>query len=122
MIQFWVDKYNLLRRYSTNVIFNYDVSLLVFKIFQMMVIVFVIGKLLFIYYTRPDTGYSVINIITAVIALGYTVFVWVLPKNVEESLFESLYLETESFSDCLKRKCFVKNYWRANEATGCAIE
>jgi hypothetical protein len=46
-IQYWIDKYNLFRRYSCPLDFNIDLTKLVFKAFECSILIFAIGTFIF---------------------------------------------------------------------------
>lgn len=46
-IQYWIDKYNLFRRFSLPVSFNFALSRIVFKIFRLSLLAFAVGNFLF---------------------------------------------------------------------------
>lgn len=46
-VQYWIDKYNLFRRFSMPISFNYTLSRAVFKIFQTSLFAFALGNFLF---------------------------------------------------------------------------
>ena len=79
-IQYWVDKFNLFRRFNAPVIYSYSLSILIFKIFQSVVVLFALGTFLFIPYAH-NSGYTILNFVTLGVAIAYTVLVWVMPHS-----------------------------------------
>ena len=80
-IQYWVDKVNLFKRFNAPVTFSYSLSVLIFKIFQSVVLLFALGTFLFIPYAHKHSGYTILNYITLLVAIIYTILVWAMPAS-----------------------------------------
>ena len=120
-VQYWVDKCNLLRRFSCPINFSYQLTLLTLVIFQFVVPLLTIGNFLFKPYINEE-GHSAFDIIALVLSLAYIVAVLVTPKNWEEKIYQFSETEVKTYSHCLKKKCFARCYWRSNPGTAFARE
>ncbi len=71
--QYWLDKYNLFRRFSCPLDFNFFLTRLAFKAFECSLLVFAIGTFIFDMQIRIDSEpkYKLINLISVAIAGGY---------------------------------------------------
>ncbi len=87
-IQYWVDKYNLFRRFSCPTDFNYrlftGISILTFKIFEYSLFFFALGNLLLAPRIHTDSsrgGYSTINIVSLILVILYYFIMFIMPKT-----------------------------------------
>jgi hypothetical protein len=69
---YWINKYNLFRRYTPDDI-SYQLTDLMLKSYEPVIILFALGNLIWHTEIRPDasTGLTILTIITLVIALAY---------------------------------------------------
>jgi len=81
--QYWVDKYNLFVRFSSPTDFNYSLSRSTFKTFQLSILFFTLGNLLFSQqiHSPDEKGYKIVNWISFVIALIFSLLVVFIPKK-----------------------------------------
>jgi hypothetical protein len=118
--QYWLDKYNLFRRFSCPLDFNFFMTRLAFKAFECSLLVFAIGTFIFDRQIRVDDApkYKVINLVNVAIA-GLYVYVAVLgPERLERKIFaeEDEYYH-KPYEHFLKKKVFKRTYWTENPAT-----
>ena len=84
LVQYWVDKYNLFRRFNASVVFSYQMTLFMFKIFHLTIPISAIGKLLFLPYTSMSDASILLNILLVILACAYTLFIWLMPSWLEK--------------------------------------
>ena len=83
-VQYWVDKYNLFKRFSCPTNFNYRFSMFTLKIFECSIFFFALSNLLFapIIHTNNHGGDDrTINIVSVYLAFIYCVSIFFLPKK-----------------------------------------
>jgi hypothetical protein len=83
-IQYWVDKYNLFKRFSCPTDFNYRLSMFTLKIFECSIFFFALGNLLFaptIHTNTHGSDYRIINIVSVSLAFVYCLAIFFLPKK-----------------------------------------
>ncbi len=84
IIQYWVDKYNLFKRFSCPTNFNYRLSMFTLKIFECSIFFFALGNLLFaptIHTNNHGGDYRIINIVSVSLASVYCLAILFLPKK-----------------------------------------
>ena len=82
--QYWVDKYNLFKRFSCPTNFNYRLSIFTLKIFECSIFFFALGNLLFaptIHTNSRGSDYKIINIISLILAFAYCLAIFIVPKT-----------------------------------------
>lgn len=124
LVQYWVDKYNLFKRFSCPTDFNFRLSRMTLKAFEFSVFVFALGNYIFsftIHPTKDESEYHVINLIALLLALAYCIAIVLLPKKWFERIDVESY-ETASYNQCLQNESFNKVYWLSNPATSFAQE
>ena len=81
-VQYWVDKFNLFKRFSCPVNFDYRLSQGILKLFDFSLILFALGNFVF----APDVHetawqWTAINIITLCISTIYCILIAFMPKK-----------------------------------------
>ena len=124
LVQYWVDKFNLFRRFSCPVNFNYRLSRFIITIFECSVFLFALGNFIFApeVHSEEYLKWSAVNWITIAIALAYVLAVLLLPKKWEDKIFNFGELENMPYSTCIKQGLFNKVYWLSNPGTNFAKE
>ncbi len=83
---------------------------------------FALGNLVFSYYLE-DYKFSILNIVTVILAFVFTICVWIAPRKVERKLFgEYEVSDVISYSQCIEEYRFKATYWNQNPATFCVDE
>ena len=116
IVQYWVDKYNLFRRFSNPVAFGQDLVRLINKSFEFSLFVFALGFYLWQSSVHFDTpaGIRVINIITLVIATIWSLFTVLAPPRVKSKIFgeEEVSFEHITYDHYRRTGAFLKTYFR----------
>jgi hypothetical protein len=102
-IQYWIDKYNLFQRFSCPTDFDFRLSRKVLYAFETSVLIFALGNYVFslvIHPTKDETEYHIINLVALILALVYSLAIYLLPKSWFERI-DSESCETASYSQCL---------------------
>jgi hypothetical protein len=112
--QYWLDKYNLFRRFSCPLDFNFFLTRLAFKAFECSLLVFTIGNFIFDMQIRVDTEpkYKLINLISVAIAAGYVYLAVLGPEWLERKIFaeeEEFYHRSYGYYD--DKNSFRRTYW-----------
>jgi hypothetical protein len=114
--QYWVDKYNLLRRFSNPVAFGQDLVNLVMKAMEFSVFVFALGFFLWQsdVHFNSTAGFKAMNIITLVIATVYTAFAIIVPSRIKDRLFgeDIATFEHITYDHYRSQGTFLKTYFR----------
>lgn len=79
LIQYWVDKYNLFRRFSVPVNFTYRLSRLTVKILEASILIIALGNVLFASWVNEEKKLTPINYVTLGIAIIYSAVVIFTP-------------------------------------------
>lgn len=116
-LQYWVDKYVLLRRSSLKYHFGYFLCNETSKLFESSVFALGLGNFIFSLYIH-NFQLSVISVVGFGIATVFTILVWVTPKKLEAIIFGQYeYNEKYTYDDCLHDGKFQATYWAQNPAT-----
>lgn len=84
IVQYWIDKYNLFQRFSCPTDFDFRLSRMTLKIFEISVLVFALGNYIFslkIHATKVETKYHIINLVGLLLAVAYSLAIFFLPKK-----------------------------------------
>ncbi len=82
IFQYRIDKYNLFKRFSSPTNFSYRLSMFTLRIFELSILFFALGNLLFaptIHTNSHGGGYTIINISSVCLALAYCLAIFFLP-------------------------------------------
>ena len=73
IVQYWLDKYNLFRRFSCPLDFDFFLTRLAWKAFECSLLVFAVGTFIFDMEIRVDAApkYKMINLINVVVSAAY---------------------------------------------------
>jgi hypothetical protein len=87
--QYWLDKYNLFRRFSCPLDFNFFLTRLAWKAFECSLLVFTVGTFIFDMQIRIDSEpkYKLINLVSVAIAGAYVYFAVFGPDWLERKIF-----------------------------------
>lgn len=87
-LQYWVDKYNLFRRYSSPVDFGADLIRRIFKMFEFNVLFFAAGYFFWSFTVHFDspTEYRSICIFNVAIAFIYVALTLLLPPKIRRKI------------------------------------
>lgn len=89
IVQYWIDKYNLFQRFSCPTDFDFRLSRTTLKIFEISVLIFALGNYIFsfkIHTTKEETEYHIINLISLLLAVAYSLAIFFLPKKWFEKI------------------------------------
>jgi hypothetical protein len=118
--QYWLDKYNLFRKFSCPLDFDFFLTRLAFKAFECSLLVFAVGTFIFDMQIRVDAApkYKLINLISVAIAGGYVYVAVFGPEWLERKVFaeEEEYYH-KPYEHFVKKKVFRRTYWTENPAT-----
>jgi hypothetical protein len=84
IIQYWIDKYNLFQRFSCPTDFDFRLSRMTLKIFEISVLVFALGNYIFsfkIHATKEEKEYHIINLVALLLSVAYSLAIFFLPKK-----------------------------------------
>jgi hypothetical protein len=126
ILQYWVDKYNLFRRFSTPVPFGQDLVTLVNRSFEFNLFMFAVGFFIWqssVHFDTPTT-YRVINIITLFIATAWVSFSIFVPRHIKDKMFgeQAISYERLTYTYYRSQGQFAKTYFRESPATFCLKE
>jgi hypothetical protein len=87
-LQYWIDKFNLFRRYSSPVDFGTDLIRWIFKIFEFNILFFAAGYFFWSFTVHFDspTGYRSVCIINISIAFIYVALTLFVPTKIRRKL------------------------------------
>ena len=115
-IQYWVDKYKLFKRQSAPIDVNYDFGRMVFRVFEVSILLFAVGYCLWSLDIHYDKGvnFTILNLVSVGIALLYVGFVMFAPARIKGLAFRDF-----SAPDCLSYydKKFPSTYRKFNPAS-----
>lgn len=114
IVQYWIDKYNLFRRFSCPLDFNFFLTRLIFKAFECSILIFAVGTFLFDMEIRVENApkYKMINLINILIAAGYVYLAVLAPERWEKKIFaEDDDYYHKPYENFLKKKTFKRTYW-----------
>ena len=114
-IQYWLDKYNLFRRHSYPTDLGADLNLMIFKIFEICLLLSAVGHLVWDTSIHFDitVGFKTINIINASIALIYIGISFLASKNITKRVFsQGTSFEHHQYRYYLDNKKFRKTFYR----------
>lgn len=122
-IQYWVDKYNLFRRFSSPAPFGQDLIRMVLKSFEVSLLIFVVGYIFWGSQVHYDSQpiYRTLNLINLVIAVLYTAFSLFVPYRLKVKILgeDEQSFERLPYSHYRSKNTFEKTFWRENPATAC---
>lgn len=122
-IQYWVDKYNLFRRFSSPAPFGQDLIRMVLKSFEVSLLIFVIGYVFWGSQVHYDSKplYHTLNLINLLIAVLYTAFSLFVPYRIKVKILgeDDQSFEHLPYSHYRSKNAFEKTFWRENPATAC---
>ena len=89
-IQYWVDKFNLFKRYSCSIDYGSELIGLIFKYFEISAFLFTIGFLLWDIqiHTESSALSRVLNVINLVISIGYISFQLFIPLRWKQKIMK----------------------------------
>ena len=87
-LQYWVDKYNLFKRFSSPAPFGVDLIRLILKCFEFSLLFFTIGFLFWdhIIHFDPSTTSRILNIVNLAITVIYASFIIFVPPSMKKKL------------------------------------
>lgn len=125
-VQYWVDKYNLFRRFSNPVAFGPALVDLVIKAFEFSLFVFAVGFFIWQSDVHFDItpGFRVMNIITLVIAILFTIYAILVPSRIKNKIVgqDVISFEHINYDHYRSTGAFLKTYFRESPATFCLKE
>lgn len=89
-LQYWVDKYNLFRRFSYPVDMGPSLNRMIIKIFELSILMAAVGHMVWdakIHYDS-SASFKTLNIINLAIAALYTSISMVAPYSISKRVFE----------------------------------
>ena len=124
-IQYWVDKYNLFRRYSYPNDLGAKINRLIFKSFEASILITAIGQ--FVWdsniHQSITPGFKAINIINLCLAAIYIGIVFFAPQSLANKFFrENTRFEHHQYRYYLEKGRFSKTFYHENPATSCLKE
>lgn len=125
-IQYWVDKYNLFRRFSSSTPFGQDLIRIILKSFEVSLLLFVAGFFVwdsFIHYDSKPL-FRTLNIINIAITVVYICFSAFVPYRIKAKCFgeDNVSYERLPYSHHRAKNAFEKTFWRESPATSCLKE
>jgi len=88
LLQYWIDKINLFRRYASPVDFGHDLIRWILKMFELNILFFAAGYFLWslnVHFDSPN-NYRSICIINISIAFIYAVLTFLVPPKIRRKL------------------------------------
>ena len=73
VLQYWIDKWNIFRRYSCSVRYSFEFVELLIKMFELSIVLFAVAHLIWNSYIRFDS-IGLLNVITYLISIVYWSF------------------------------------------------
>lgn len=125
-IQYWVDKYNLFRRFSSTSPFGQDLIFTIMKSFEISLFLFVAGFFIWdsvIHYDSKPV-YKTINIVNLSISGLYVCFSILVPRHIKAKCLgeDNVSYERLPYSYYRSQNTFEKTFWRESPATACLKE
>jgi hypothetical protein len=120
---FWIDKYNLFRRFSFADDLNYRFAEMVLRIFETSLIFFAVGNFAWDLKVHFDStaGYTVMNVITILLAVSYNLLTNLAYRFFDQKIVRNKYkpdIRAYSYLFSKKHKD-VKTFFSENPATFC---
>lgn len=118
--QYWVDKYNLFRKFSCPLDFNFFLTRLIWKAFECSLFIFAVGTFIFDMdiRTNDEAKYKMINLVNIGISGLYLFVATFGPLKWQRMIFaEEDDIYTKGYSFFLQKKKFRRTYWNENPAT-----
>ena len=114
--QYWVDKYNLFRRFSNPVAFGQDLVMLVIKAFEFSILVFALGFLVWqqkVHFETP-AAINLINLFSIAIATLWALFSIFASKRLKDKILgeEAISFESITYDHYRNQGAFLKTYFR----------
>ena len=125
VLQYWIDKYNLFRRHSYPTDLGADLNRMIFKIFEISLLLSAAGHFLWDFSIHFDmtAGFKVINIINLTIAVIYIGISFFAPGSLAKRIFKNeTSFEHHQYRYYLDNNKFRKTFYRENPATSCLKE
>lgn len=89
-VQYWIDKFNLFRRYSDPFDLNFNLTHSSLKMLEVSLVIYSVGNLIWAPYIHSDVSLrGLITILSVVVSLAYVLAMLLMPKYVERYLFRS---------------------------------
>jgi flagellar biosynthesis protein FlhB len=99
ILQYWLDKYNLFKRFSTPIEFSFQFVELLLCIFEVSILFFAVSHFLWDLNIHADSsvGYRVVNILSMVLAFLYVLLVFISPESFKKRVLDK-YSKCDIFS------------------------